>query len=247
MEVLRLQITFDITALTPAEKAHIVQFISEYPVVEEVFATIPSFTFPKIEEDEEAPSPETSFGPTLVTPPPPPPPVPATGVTLDKSGLPWDDRIHSSNKAFVSDGTWRKRRGVEDALIAQVEAELKAIMNIPVAPVVPPPPPVAVVVPPPPPPPPSPVATVVATGSPSTTPIVSTAAPTTPAAPSAGEPNAYLNLIQLVTDVCTKKQLTREQVDDCIKSVDGSLNLQLLSKRPDLIPQIAATIRTLAA
>lgn len=47
--------------------------------------------------------------------------------TLDADGLPWDSRIHSSNKEKKTDGTWRKRRGMNDAaLIAQVEAELRA-------------------------------------------------------------------------------------------------------------------------
>lgn len=256
-----LQITIDVSTLTAAQRSHVAQFITDYPMHEsgqgnlpfdEVVATVQPFTFPEIEEDD--PSPEVSFGPTLVPPPP------AASVALDKDGLPWDERIHSGNKAFVADGTWRKRRGVDEGIIAQVEAELRAIMSIPAAvPVVPgfviplapgfvaptladldrmaeipadeapmmpmhnastvsPPPPLPAVVPPPP-----------------------------PAAPVIPEPNAYLNLIQLVTDVVTKKKLTRTQVDECISSIDPSLNLQLLSKRPDLIPQIAANIRTLAA
>lgn len=45
--------------------------------------------------------------------------------TTDKNGLPWDERIHSSNKALNADGTWRRRRGVDDDTVAQVEAELK--------------------------------------------------------------------------------------------------------------------------
>lgn len=47
--------------------------------------------------------------------------------TVDSDGLPWDGRIHSSNQERVKDGTWRKRRGMNDkAFIAQVEAELRA-------------------------------------------------------------------------------------------------------------------------
>lgn len=46
----------------------------------------------------------------------------------DSSGLPWDARIHSSgaNRINASDGTWRKKRGVDQALVTQVEAELRA-------------------------------------------------------------------------------------------------------------------------
>lgn len=262
-----MQITLDVSSLTAAERSHVAQFITDYPTPEsvqgnasfdDVIAPMPSFTFPVVEEEDEdevTPAPEVSFGPVLVPTIPPPPPVPVapvatTGVTLDKNGFPWDDRIHSGNKAFVADGTWRKRRGVDDALVAQVEVELRAVMNIaapaPVIPpipvvqvaaeipadeapmmpmhnasTVPPPPPLPAIVPPPPPPPPPP--------------------------PAVAEPNAYLNLIQLVTNVISTQKLTRPQVEACITSIDPSLNLQLLSKRPDLIPQIAAQIRTLVA
>lgn len=43
----------------------------------------------------------------------------------DTSGLPWDERIHSRNKGLNADGTWRKKRGVDGAMVAAVEAELK--------------------------------------------------------------------------------------------------------------------------
>lgn len=42
----------------------------------------------------------------------------------DKNGLPWDERIHASTKALNGDGTWKKRRGVDDATVAAVTAEL---------------------------------------------------------------------------------------------------------------------------
>lgn len=44
---------------------------------------------------------------------------------LDADGLPWDERIHSSSKECVKDGTWRKKRGVADSLVKVVEAELR--------------------------------------------------------------------------------------------------------------------------
>jgi hypothetical protein len=43
---------------------------------------------------------------------------------FDKGGIPWDKRIHSSSKALNEDGTWRKRRGVQDVFYASVMAEL---------------------------------------------------------------------------------------------------------------------------
>lgn len=57
-------------------------------------------------------------------------PIPASA-ELDSAGLPWDKRIHSSSRAKVADGTWRKLRGVDDALVATVEAELRAVQAIP--------------------------------------------------------------------------------------------------------------------
>ena len=46
-------------------------------------------------------------------------------LAIDVNGFPWDSRIHSSSKEMVKDGTWRKRRGVDAAMVAQVEAELR--------------------------------------------------------------------------------------------------------------------------
>lgn len=45
---------------------------------------------------------------------------------LDKNGLPWDERIHSSSKNQNADGTWRYLRGGDTAERAAVEAELRA-------------------------------------------------------------------------------------------------------------------------
>ena len=44
---------------------------------------------------------------------------------VDSRGLPWDSRIHSSNKEKGKDGVWRRRRGVSEEVEAQVEAELR--------------------------------------------------------------------------------------------------------------------------
>ena len=59
------------------------------------------------------------------------PPETATG--RDSEGLPWDARIHASNKPTNQDGTWRQKRGLNDpSLKGRVEAELRAGMNAPV-------------------------------------------------------------------------------------------------------------------
>lgn len=168
------------------------------------------------------------------------------GVDIDKNGSPWDARIHSSNKAKTSDGTWRKRRGIADATVTAVEAELRAVMGAPaaVAPVAPTPPVESMIVenyvPPAPvadtmPPIPAslvrpqvPVAPV--------TPI----APTPPAAPAPdGIRNAYVALIGRTSAAVHQKKITQEQVAACCLKY-GVPALPLLANRLDLVPQIAA-------
>lgn len=98
-----------------------------------------------------------------VPPPPPPPPavISPTGphvligsVAVDKSGLPWDERIHSSSKNLTAEGLWRKKRGVSDEAVVLTESELRRIpLDTPGSPFIavpasPPPPPVAAPAPP---------------------------------------------------------------------------------------------------
>lgn len=59
---------------------------------------------------------------------------PPAGVELDAKGLPWDGRIHAGTAAKpikVGDGSWRKRRGVDDATVQAVEAQLRQVMAAP--------------------------------------------------------------------------------------------------------------------
>jgi len=45
---------------------------------------------------------------------------------VDATGLPWDERIHSSTKGVNEDGSWKKRRGgPKGAELAAIEAELR--------------------------------------------------------------------------------------------------------------------------
>ena len=53
------------------------------------------------------------------------------GVELDVDGLPWDGRIHSSNRQKVTGGTWRLRRNGDPATVAAVTAELRAALGAP--------------------------------------------------------------------------------------------------------------------
>lgn len=80
----------------------------------------------------------------------------SNGVDTDSSGLPWDNRIHSTPPSKKKDGNWRGKRGVDDATVATVTAELRAAMAAPAAPAagvapavpLPPTPPVATEAPP---------------------------------------------------------------------------------------------------
>lgn len=76
---------------------------------------------PAVSAREEAPQdePETTAAPTVAERTDDPP-------EFDSAGLPWDERIHAPSKATNKDGTWRARRGLEQALVSAVEAELRA-------------------------------------------------------------------------------------------------------------------------
>ncbi|MBK1709833.1 hypothetical protein [Marichromatium gracile] len=43
---------------------------------------------------------------------------------VDARGIPWDERIHSSSRARTADGAWRRKRGVDPALVERIEREL---------------------------------------------------------------------------------------------------------------------------
>lgn len=62
---------------------------------------------------------------------------PVGGVEIDKHGLPWDSRIHASTKRKNADGSWTAKRGVDDALVMAVEAELRSVMSAAPAPAAP--------------------------------------------------------------------------------------------------------------
>lgn len=77
--------------------------------------------------------------PPIAPPPiaPPPaaivPPAPAIAIAsppaptgeVDSAGLPWDARIHAASKSKIGDGTWRMKKGVDEATKLAVVAELR--------------------------------------------------------------------------------------------------------------------------
>ena len=53
----------------------------------------------------------------------------ASGVEIDKHGLPWDARIHAGTKRKNADGSWTAKRGIDATLVTAVEAELRQVMG----------------------------------------------------------------------------------------------------------------------
>lgn len=76
---------------------------------------------------DPAPAPQTAVTatePVGSTAIPTSDPVDAGAPQVDSAGVPWDARIHASSKATVSAGTWRMKRGVDQATVDAVLAEL---------------------------------------------------------------------------------------------------------------------------
>lgn len=194
-----------------------------------------------------APPAPTAGAPVGSTPAPPPAPgASASGVDLDADGLPWDARIHAGGKAKNADGRWRARRGLNDgALVARVQAELRALMAAPgpVAGGVPPAPAGNV-------PPVPPASLVPSPGSPALIPAAPTgaAAGGQPQAAIAGTPDTagYIALVTAVTGAVTAGKLSEAEVAaSCLEF--GVPALALLATRLDLVPSVAAKISAILA
>lgn len=160
--------------------------------------------------------------PNLPLPPVAPP---ATGAAdLDSKGLPWDPRIHSAgDNKKNADGSWRKKRGVPDTLVTEVEAELRQIMAIPAlaqapvaAPVIPLPPIPAAPVPAA----PAPVA----------------------AAPTLAQAQAVITFstwMEELTPALNRQLITQELFSQLTKNAHGpATDMNALVMRPELIPPV---------
>jgi hypothetical protein len=251
-----LTISTDIMSLTQEQREALAGFILTFPASEEPIITMAEPVETYVEPDEEM-SPEQAFAP------------PASGYTsvpapialvepsnLDKHGLPWDERIHASSRAKTQDGAWRSKRGVDPTLVTTVEAELKALMGIPVptqATTQMTPAPVAEVVAlqqipapvtsPIPPPPVAPAAAVVA--SITSSPVVSAPIAVVPP-PPASALNPFVDLITMASGAIGAGKLTQDEMQAACYSV-GVPSLPLLANRLDLVPLVRASIEALIA
>jgi hypothetical protein len=196
-----------IAAVVPSETAPAAATVTSVP-------TVPSVPVPSTEN--AAPAPSVPAAPST----------PAPSVELDVRGLPWDPRIHSRTKSKLANGQWKNARGIDAALVTQVETELANLMKIPAAPVQVPEPPLApaVVVAPPPASPAVPV------------PPVSTVANASPS-----NVTTFPDLMQKVAGAIAAKQLNQAQVL-AVTQKHGVQALPLLIQRPDLIPQVVTDL-----
>lgn len=190
---------------------------------------------------------DTAPAPAGSIPTPPSASAPASapnpgGVEVDASGLPWDGRIHSGptdKKPKNADLTWRKKRGASDDEVRAVEAELRAALGAPAAPVaeapvapVPPAPVVASPIP-------APVAVVPtpAPVAPAPSPVAAATVPGPAAAIPAGDAPAttFAELMRKVTARQAAGVLTVEGTAQ-ISAALGISGVRDLLSRPDLIP-----------
>jgi len=185
-------------------------------------AAIPAAILPATPTVPAPPAPTTVNAVPIAAPLPG---SPVGGVDLDKHGLPWDNRIHAGTKRKNADGSWTAKRGVDPALVATVEAELRQVMGAaPAAPLAPAVPAPQVTAPP--------------------APAVAPAAP-------AGEVPAdaraqFVALVGRASAAIQAGKVTQAEITQCCAAA-GVPALPLLANRLDLVAQVAAHIDALIA
>jgi hypothetical protein len=100
----------------------------------DVFPIAPAVPQASIPQPPPVPAPPAATAPPPAAVPSAPaaPTNHASGVQLDKRGLPHDVRIHSKEPTLTESGVWRKRRGLNDeAYVKRIEEELLQLMAIP--------------------------------------------------------------------------------------------------------------------
>lgn len=182
-------------------------------------ATAPSATDQAAPNTDPNAAPATGPAPAAASSGPAPADTPAApaGVELDSDGLPWDSRIHSGSKGkLAKTKQWKKKRGVDPALVEQVEAELKAAMSASPA---------------------NPVEPSAEAHTP--TPAPAPAAPASPA--PAPAPSGAITTFPALMQKITAQGVPQADVTAAVNK-QGLQALPLLAARPDLIPAVAATL-----
>ncbi len=164
----------------------------------------------------------------------------ASGVELDAEGLPWDVRIHSSNRKKTAKDVWNRKRNTDDAMWDHVRTELRNAMGAPAVPAVPlPPAPVHVPMPPETPTsgaadgPLDPASAFAPTVS--AAPVATVAASVVPIIPPPpGATTSFQELIVRITGAQSAGKLTPEATAAACQSV-GLTGVRELAVRPDLV------------
>lgn len=204
--------------------------VAPIPTTETPEPVVPTPPAPEPETTADEPNPASAFG-GGETPEPPAPPAPEptaeaptpTGVDVDSDGLPWDERIHAgSRKKLAKTDQWKKKRGVSDEEIARVEAELRQVMAIPAEQ-------------------PAPVATTEAPQPPAATEQPAAPAPPAPVAPAPTTTDFTGWGWQEFMAEFMQRGMDHSQATEACKA-HGIDSTAVLATRPDLIPQVAATL-----
>lgn len=216
----------------------------------------------------------TPIRPTAEPPAPPAPPAADTGAIpappappaaqaadvdatmRDKDGFPWERRIHSDPPKFNKDGTWRVRRGVDEATLSSVRASLRAA-SAPAgtgAQSVPLPPTQTSVQNIPPPPPsteaqgqgPSAAEAFAQGGAQASVNLPASATPGSPAGvlPGPASGVTFQQLMQKIMVGIQQHKLTNDEVQAACKA-GGADGLQALAAKPNLLDNVNVQIDTL--
>lgn len=153
----------------------------------------------------------------------------ANPVELDSEGLPWDNRIHSSSRGKIANGTWKLMRGSDPAIVETVKAELRALMDINTTH--------------------SPETRIPAPPAPSSD-LSGNAVPTPPAAAShylmTPIRHSFVDFIEDITKLLVSKKLAQPEIIKVCNDA-GVAAPNLLAARQDLIPQVAKALDTIVA
>ena len=167
----------------------------------------------------------------------------AASVELDKNGLPWDERIHAGTKTKLKSGEWKAKKQVDAALVAQVEAELRARVAASPAPVA-----AAPVAPAAPVVDPAAVFGGAAPGVPPA-PAIPTAPPVAPLAPAAtvapsvsADPATFEQLMPRITAAVTAGIMPPTAVGAAC-AAHGVASVVTLQQSPQFVPLVWATLK----
>lgn len=166
-------------------------------------------------------------------------------VERDKHGLPWDERIHAGTKTKNTDGAWKKKKNVNEATVASVEAQLRAMPQSaaplppslpqsvpPTLPGVPPQPPAAL--------PPSASAL---PGVPSGVPLApSVPVPGMPGGSTASGPDTFEALMIRITAATANGLLPTTATSAACAAV-GLPNIMALEQNPAFVPIVWQTLK----